>query len=102
EGAGTVSWRDGKNTLQTQPAVLSSAWRTPTDARKIAIVNIADEERTVQLKMDRRHIDKGENQNCQLTSEDGKSKIELIREEGGRWRGSLKLAPRSAQVWILQ
>ncbi|MEW6234232.1 MAG: DUF6259 domain-containing protein [Candidatus Omnitrophota bacterium] len=102
EGAGTVSWRDGKNTLQTQPAVLSSAWRTPTDARKIAVANTADEERTVNLKLDRRHCKEEKNQTLQLTSEDGKSKIELIREEGGRWRGSLKLTPRSAVVWILQ
>jgi len=102
EGGGTVSWMDNKNKLQTQPAVLASAWRTPTNARKIVIVNTADEERAVTLKLDRRHINKGDSQNYQLTSEDGKNKVELMREEGGRCRGALKLAPRRAGVWILQ
>lgn len=100
EGDGTVSWTDANNATHTQPAVLASAWRTPAGGVKIALTNVADEERTVILTLDRRHLGKDGGQSLQLLSEDKTHTVAIQAKEPGRWRGEVTLPPRSARVFL--
>ncbi|MFB3788017.1 MAG: DUF6259 domain-containing protein [bacterium] len=100
EGGGTVSWTDADNATHTQPAVLASAWRAPAGDVKIALTNVADDERTVTLTLDRRHLDKDGGQSLQLLSEDKTLTVAFKPGENDRWRGEVTLPPRGARVYL--
>lgn len=101
EGAGSVSWTKEKDQF-TQPAVLATVWLTLENLRKIAIANVADEERSVTLNLDSRHTGTEKGTSISLQSEDRSVTIPFNENANGGWQGIIKLPPRSAGVYIIK
>lgn len=100
EGGGTVSWTDD-GAQQSHLAVLATAWLTPANLRKIAVANVADEERSITIKLDSRHTGLENGAVIHLQSEDRSITIPLSETESG-FQSTIKLPARSARVYTIQ
>lgn len=100
EGGGTVSWTNEENKKLEQNAVLASAWLTPDGIRKIAITNIADDERTVLITLDQSHLGILNKETVTLRSEDKKTTA-LLKKDESRWQGKISMPAREANVLVL-
>ncbi|MBI4559782.1 MAG: hypothetical protein HY706_19500 [Candidatus Hydrogenedentes bacterium] len=104
ESAGSVSWTekiDGTDQTRTAAAVLAGAWLTPSGKRKLAVVNIADQEETLTLRLDSRHVGYVESPRLLLKTRGNKTAAILSREAPGIYRGKLSVPSRNAVVFDL-
>lgn len=98
---GLVSWteeQEGATQAKTATAVLANAWLTSEGKRKLAIVNVADEEETIALTLDYRQAGDVQATRLALQMSPGESKTLLPREGSGIYRGEMTMPARSAFV----
>ena len=100
EGTGTVSWLDDKDAKRERLAVLASAWLTPQGKRKIALANVSDEDKTVIVSLDERHVS-DKNANAVALRVDNGNRITLKRDESSHWRGTIEVPSRDAFVVVM-
>ncbi len=109
ECKGAVSWVDEENggKQMTQPAVLSSLWLTPEKKQKLVLVNVSDENQSVSLGFNRRHLDSRHLDQSgpvalHLEPVGGGSKVELHLQEGGVFTGTITIPEREVLVLEVQ
>jgi len=101
ECKGNVSWteeHEGSAETKTAEAVLASAWLTPGAKRKLAVVNVADEEETVTLVLDSRHVGDVQTDHLALRTPSEETVAVLRRKGPGIYRGKLPVSARNALV----
>ena len=101
QDGGVVSWETeakGPGTRIEEKAVLASLWLTPEGKRKLAITNVADDERIVRLGLDDRHVGRCDRDILSLRQSGCDGMYDLKKEDSGEYRGEVALRPLDAMI----
>ncbi len=106
EGGGRVYWKEKAGPKDVQydaPAVSASAWLTPNGQRQIAFVNVADDPRSITLKLNSRHLGEEATKLTEVTLSQigGGAQISLENVQDGNWQAQIEIGALDGCVYTI-